>query len=100
MQANELRAISDALSTARAFEVQQITAEECVSNGNRLVQYKPGNIAKVTQVVFGLDHPDYGFLLASTFVYEEQQSTRKQCIKPYLNLGLVFVLRNIFEVPT
>ncbi|GJC80493.1 2-keto-4-pentenoate hydratase [Colletotrichum liriopes] len=90
MQTSELQAISSALRAARiskepigpptqqwtnlnpdnAFEVQKITVEEAVSQyDDRVVGYKLGNIAKVMQDAFGLDQPDYGYLLASTFLY-------------------------------
>ncbi|CAI7582183.1 unnamed protein product [Penicillium bialowiezense] len=52
------------------FKVQEINSEFALKNGDRLVGYKLGNIAKVMQAAFGLDHPDYGFLHASSFIYE------------------------------
>ena len=54
-----------ALDVDGAFEVQKITVEHAIANGDRLVGYKLGNIAKVMQDAFGLDQPDYGHLLAS-----------------------------------
>ena len=86
MQDTELRATAAALRTARAdrmpipapsktwpaldadagFKVQQLNVEEAVAAGDRLVGYKLGNIAKVMQAAFGLDQPDYGYLLASS----------------------------------
>lgn len=54
------------LDVKGAFEVQRITVQNAISkDGDRLVGYKLGNIAKVMQDAFGLDQPDYGFLLAS-----------------------------------
>ncbi|GAB1195915.1 hypothetical protein APSETT444_005180 [Aspergillus pseudonomiae] len=118
-QENELQAVSLALRTARAnqapiqppsktwptldaedgFKIQQISTEHAVQNGDRLVGYKLGNIAKVMQDAFGLDHPDYGFLLASTFVYESTTIRRKDYIKPYVELEPAFVLRGPLKGP-
>ena len=51
------------------------------------------------QDAFGLDHPDYGFLLASTFVYEGTTFDRKQYIKPFVELEPAFVLRGPLRGP-
>ncbi|KAE8377606.1 hypothetical protein BDV26DRAFT_281769 [Aspergillus bertholletiae] len=119
MQVSGLRAISLALRTARSnqnpiqtptktwptldaesgFEVQRITAEDAISSGDRLAGYKLGNIAKVMQDAFGLDHPDYGFLLASTFVNEGTSLYRKQYIKPSVELEPAFVVRGPLRGP-
>ncbi len=82
MSASELNEIVEALRNARinrapisppsktypsldvkgAFQVQRITVQNAISrDGDRQVGYKLGNIAKVMQDAFGLDHPDYGF---------------------------------------
>lgn len=120
MQDSELREISLALRTARinkepigpptkrwtaldadtAFEVQKITVENAISqDGDRLVGYKLGNIAKVMQDAFGLDQLDYGFLLASTFIYEGTALNRKDFIKPYVELEPAFVLKGPLKGP-
>ncbi|BCR84128.1 2-keto-4-pentenoate hydratase [Aspergillus chevalieri] len=119
MHSSELRGIATVLRTARTnrtpidpptkswptldaesgFEVQRIGAEEAVREGDRLVGYKLGNIAKVMQAAFGLDHPDYGFLLASTMVYEGTNVARKNYIKPYVELEPAFVLKGHLKGP-
>jgi 2-keto-4-pentenoate hydratase len=76
-----------------AFEVQKINAAHAVANGDRLVGYKLGNIAKVMQDAFGLDQPDYGHLLASMFAYEGTTLQRGQFIEPFVELEPAFVLR-------
>ncbi|KAE8160863.1 hypothetical protein BDV40DRAFT_301951 [Aspergillus tamarii] len=116
---SELQEVSLALRTARAsqtpiqppsktwptldaedgFKIQQISTEHAVKNGDRLVGYKLGNIAKVMQDAFGLDHPDYGFLLASTFVYESTTIRLQDYIKPYVELEPAFVLRGPLKGP-
>ena len=82
-----------------AFKVQEINTEYAVRNGDRLVGYKLGNIAKVMQAAFGLDHPDYGFLHASSFKYEGTPISRKEFIKPFVELEPAFVLRNNLRGP-
>ncbi|KAF9873723.1 hypothetical protein CkaCkLH20_08833 [Colletotrichum karsti] len=120
MQDSELEQISEALRAARiskrpidpptktwknldadsAFEVQKITVKNAISkHGDRLVGYKLGNIAKVMQDAFGLDQPDYGFLLASTFIYEGTALSLKDYIKPFVELEPAFVLKGHLKGP-
>lgn len=51
------------------------------------------------QDAFGLDHPNYGFLLASTFVYEGTTLNLKQYIKPFVELEPAFILREPLRGP-
>ncbi|CAG7922742.1 unnamed protein product [Penicillium olsonii] len=119
MTAFDLSDVAAALRTARAeatpidpptktwpsldadggFKVQEINSEYAVKNGDRLVGYKLGNIAKVMQAAFGLDHPDYGFLHASSFMYEGTAIPRSKFIKPYVELEPAFVLRSSLKGP-
>jgi 2-keto-4-pentenoate hydratase len=114
MQDTDLRATAAALRTARAnqtpipapsktwpaldadagFKVQQLNVEEAVAAGDRVVGYKLGNIAKVMQAAFGLDQPDYGYLLASSFAYEGATLARNQYIEPFVELEPAFILRS------
>ncbi|KAJ5994394.1 hypothetical protein N7451_010118 [Penicillium sp. IBT 35674x] len=82
-----------------AFKVQQINSIHAVQNGDRLVGYKLGNIAKVMQAAFGLDHPDYGFLHASSFLYEGTSIARSKFIKPFVELEPAFVLKGPLKGP-
>lgn len=82
------------------FKVQQINSEYAVKNGDRLVGYKLGNIAKVMQTAFGLDHPDYGFLHASSFIYEGTTISRNKFIKPFVELEPAFVLKSSLKGPS
>ncbi|KAF2011821.1 putative TodF product hydratase [Aaosphaeria arxii CBS 175.79] len=82
-----------ALSAEGAFEVQRITVRNALADGDRLVGMKLGNIAKVMQDAFGLDQPDYGFLLASSFRYEGTTLKLEEYIKPYVELEPAFVLK-------
>lgn len=87
------------LSADDGFRVQQINSEHAVQNGDRLVGYKLGNIAKVMQAAFGLDHPDYGFLHASSFIYEGTTVSRANHIKPFVELEPAFMLKGNLKGP-
>lgn len=87
------------LDAEGAWEVSKINAEHAVKNGDRLVGYKLGNIAKVMQTAFGLDHPDYGFMLGSTLAYEGTSLPLKQYIKPYAELEVAFILKSKLRGP-
>ncbi|KAL2849929.1 TodF product hydratase [Aspergillus pseudoustus] len=82
-----------ALDADSGFKIQQVNSEHAVKNGDRLVGYKLGNIAKVMQTAFGLDQPDYGFLHASLFHYEGTAIRRDRFIKPFVELEPAFVLK-------
>lgn len=87
------------LDAKSAFQVQKINSDFAVENGDRLVGYKLGNIARVMQVAFGLDHPDYGFLHAKTFHYEGSPIHLNRFIKPYVELEPAFVLKSSLKGP-
>jgi 2-keto-4-pentenoate hydratase len=87
------------LDADAAFTVQKINVDQAVANGDRLVGYKLGNIAKVMQDAFGLDQPDYGHLLATTFAYEGTALERGRFIEPFVELEPAFVLRRHLRGP-
>ncbi|KAM5349073.1 hypothetical protein ACJ41O_008896 [Fusarium nematophilum] len=88
------------LDVKSAFEIQRITVHNAVTKeGDRLVGYKLGNIAKVMQDAFGLEHPDYGFLLGSLFAYEGQPLALDSYIKPFVELEPAFVLKGPLKGP-
>ncbi|KAL9086684.1 MAG: hypothetical protein Q9165_007003 [Trypethelium subeluteriae] len=83
-----------------AFEVQKTAANIAITEHNdRIVGYKLGNIAKVMQDAFGLDKPDYGFLLASSFAYEGTSLKLDQFIQPFVELEAAFVLKGRLKGP-
>lgn len=88
-----------ALDADAAFEVQKINVTHAVAEGDRLVGYKLGNIAKVMQAAFGLDQPDYGHLLASIFEYEGTTLERGRFIEPFVELEPAFLLRRHLRGP-
>ncbi|GLB07055.1 hypothetical protein AtubIFM57258_002376 [Aspergillus tubingensis] len=81
------------------FRIQEINSKHNVANGDRLVGYKLGNIAKVMQTAFGLDHPDYGFLHAKSFIYEGTPIHLNKFIKPFVELEPAFVLKGPLKGP-
>jgi 2-keto-4-pentenoate hydratase len=87
------------LNADNAFKIQQINSTHAVEHGDRLVGYKLGNIAKVMQSAFGLDHPDYGFLHSSLFTYEGTAIRRDKFIKPFVELEVGFVLKAPLKGP-
>ena len=80
------------LEADTAFEVQKINVAHSVAGGDRLVGYKLGNIAKVMQDAFGLDQPDYGHLLASSFAFEGTTLDLGSFIEPFVELEPAFIL--------
>ncbi|WP_427005434.1 2-keto-4-pentenoate hydratase [Pseudarthrobacter sp. H2] len=80
------------LNADMAFEVQKINVGHAVADGDRLVGYKLGNIAKVMQDAFGLDQPDYGHLLASSFAFEGTTLNLGNFIEPFVELEPAFIL--------
>ena len=87
------------LDANTAFEVQKINVKHAVDNGDRLVGFKLGNIAKVMQDAFGLDQPDYGHLLSSVFAYEGTTLERDRFIEPFVELEPAFMLRKHLRGP-
>lgn len=87
------------LDADTAFRIQQHDVASRVAAGDRLVGFKLGNIAKAMQTAFGLDQPDYGHLLASTFIYESLTVDRKSYVHPFVELEPAFVLRSGLRGP-
>ncbi|KAL4973058.1 hypothetical protein BDW66DRAFT_154141 [Aspergillus desertorum] len=87
------------MSSFNQSDIQELNSKHAVENGDRLVGYKLGNIAKVMQAAFGLDHPDYGFLHASSFIYEGTTLSPGNFIKPYVELEPAFVLKSGLKGP-
>lgn len=87
------------LDADKAFEVQRLSVEMAVADGDRVVGYKLGNIAKAMQAAFGLDQPDYGYLLASTFAYEGTVVDRNRFIEPFVELEPAFLINRRLRGP-
>lgn len=87
------------LDVPSAIAVQRLNVDQAVGNGDRVVGYKLGNIAKAMQSKFGLDQPDYGHLLASTFAYEGGTIARSDFIAPFVELEPAFILGRSLRGP-
>lgn len=119
MDENAIREVADSLRNARisktpvaapsekypkitvkeAWEIGKVNVETAVKNGDRMVGYKLGNIAKVMQEAFGVDEPDYGYLMASSFLYEGQKLPLSNFIQPFVELEPAFVLKGSLKGP-
>jgi 2-keto-4-pentenoate hydratase len=80
------------LDVPAAIAVQRRNVDHEVAAGDRVAGYKLGNIAEAMQSRFGLDQPDYGHLLASSFAYEGGTIARESFIEPFVELEPAFIL--------
>lgn len=81
------------MSIADSFRVQQEVVRRRVAAGDRVAGFKLGNIAKAMQSKFGVDQPDYGYLLASQFVPENLAVSAQSYIQPFVELEPAFILK-------
>jgi 2-keto-4-pentenoate hydratase len=79
--------------------VQQYNVRRRIDEGDRLVGYKLGNIAKVMQEAFGVDQPDYGHLLAGDFHLENLPVRLDRFIEPFAEVEPAFLLNRRLEGP-
>lgn len=80
-------------TTADAFAVQQELVRRNVAAGDAVAGFKLGNIAKAMQDKFGVDEPDYGYILASQFYPENLRIKETEFIEPFIELEPGFVLK-------
>ncbi|MFW0795900.1 2-hydroxypenta-2,4-dienoate hydratase [Gordonia sp. CPCC 205515] len=78
---------------ADAFRVQQEVIRRRVAAGDAVAGFKLGNIAKAMQSKFGVDEPDYGYLLAGQFRPENLAISADEFIEPFIELEPAFVLK-------
>lgn len=83
-----------------AFRVGEEVVRREVANGDRIAGFKLGNIAKAMQDKFGVDEPDYGYLLASQFYPENLKIPAGEFIAPFVELEPGFVLKKDLGGPT
>ncbi|MBT2515680.1 2-keto-4-pentenoate hydratase [Arthrobacter sp. ISL-30] len=76
-----------------AFRIQQEVVRQQVRQGDKVAGFKLGNIAKAMQSKFGVDQPDFGYLLSSQFHYENLRLSPETFIDPYVELEPAFVLK-------
>ncbi|MDQ8702370.1 2-keto-4-pentenoate hydratase [Streptomyces sp. LHD-70] len=87
------------LALADAVAVQRHNVRRRIADGDRLVGYKLGNIAKVMQQAFGVDQPDYGHLLASDLHLENLPVRLDRFIEPFAEVEPAFLLKGRLEGP-
>lgn len=80
-------------TTADAFAVQQELVRLNIASGDAISGFKLGNIAKAMQDKFGVDEPDYGYILASQFYPENLAISETEFIEPFIELEPGFVLK-------
>lgn len=84
---------ADGPTKADAFRVQQEVIRRRVAAGDAVAGFKLGNIAKAMQTKFGVDEPDYGYLLAAQFRPENLPIAEDEFIAPYVEVEPAFVLK-------
>ncbi len=90
---------ASAPTKADAFRVQQEVIRRRVAAGDAVAGFKLGNIAKAMQTKFGVDEPDYGYLLAGQFRPENLPIAADEFIEPYIELEPAFVLKTAVGGP-
>jgi 2-keto-4-pentenoate hydratase len=83
----------DGPTIADAFRVQQEVIRRQVAGGDSVAGFKLGNIAKAMQAKFGVDEPDYGYLMSSQFFPENLPLSEDQFIEPFVELEPAFVFK-------
>ncbi|EPS0602938.1 hypothetical protein ACU99V_001250 [Acinetobacter baumannii] len=82
----------DGLSVALAIQVQQEIIRKEVEEGGRIAGFKLGNIAAAMQNKFGVDQPDFGYLMERLFHFERVPVSPDNFISPYVELEPGFLL--------
>lgn len=90
---------AEAATAEEGFGVQQQVVRIKEARGDKVVGFKLGNIAKAMQDKFGVDEPDYGYLLASHFLPENLTVAQSDFIEPFIELEVGFVLKHDLSGP-
>ncbi len=84
---------ADGPTKVDAFRVQEEVVRRRVAAGDAVAGFKLGNIAKAMQTKFGVDEPDYGYLLAGEFRPENLTIAEDGFIEPFVEVEPAFVLK-------
>lgn len=84
----------EGLTVADAIKVQQEIIRREVQEGGKIAGFKLGNIAKAMQNKFGVNQPDFGYLMERLFHFENLPISPDHFIAPYVELEPAFVLKH------
>jgi 2-keto-4-pentenoate hydratase len=80
------------LGMADGYAVQAELVRMILADGDRIVGYKAGLTSKPMQTMLGVDQPDYGPVLASTFYRDGDAISLGRFIQPKVEAEIVLVL--------
>ncbi|ESX83965.1 fumarylacetoacetate hydrolase family protein [Mesorhizobium sp. LNJC405B00] len=81
-----------ALTVTEAYEIQRLNAEARLAAGEVVHGHKIGLTARVMQIKFNVDEPDYGHLFDTMFVQEGGTLDLSYLIDPQIEVEPAFVL--------
>lgn len=81
------------LSVQEAYQVQLLTIQRKVKEGNRIVGKKIGLTSLAMQKLLGVDQPDYGHLLDSMVVENGGEISFDNVLQPKVEAEIAFVLK-------
>jgi len=80
------------LTMADGYAVQAELTRLLLSDGDRIVGYKVGLTSKPMQLMIGVNSPDYGPILSSTYYRDHDQVSLGRFIQPRIEAEIAFVL--------
>jgi 2-keto-4-pentenoate hydratase len=80
------------LGMADGYAVQSELVNLILADGDRIVGYKAGLTSKPMQTMLGVDQPDYGPVLASTFYRDGDEVSAGRFIQPKIEAEIVLTL--------
>jgi 2-keto-4-pentenoate hydratase len=80
------------LTMADGYAVQAELTRLLLADGDRTVGYKVGLTSKPMQLMIGVDSPDYGPVLSSTYYRDGDQVSLGRFIQPRIEAEIAFVL--------
>lgn len=81
------------LSPQDAYRVQQANIQRRLAAGEHISGHKIGLTARAMQIKFGVDEPDYGHLLNTMFIDEDETFDLSELIDPQIEVEPAFVLK-------
>jgi 2-keto-4-pentenoate hydratase len=82
-----------------AYEIQLEQIRRKLQAGAKISGHKVGLSSRVMQAMMGVDEPDYGHLLDSMFVYEQDTVDTSVLCQPRVEVEVAFVLGERLEGP-